>query len=166
MSNIRFLFILALFSAITFSCKKDTVAGDPVEIYVLQNYSMVPGKCMVNPFSAVLESDPTVKNEDIIEYSQLNYEFKLTGISFQKIKAFPDLTPFAVTVDKNVIYYGFYKKWTSSSSCDHSIIMSIKSLSDQTISMDLGYPFGMTGIDDQRNNAVLTDALRKQDKLR
>jgi hypothetical protein len=64
-----------------------------------------------------------------------------------------DKTSFALTVDKQVIYFDFFKPGISGASCDHSINMDIAWSTDQTIVLRLGYPGGLDGftIDDQRN---------------
>jgi len=161
----RYLFILILFF-IFYSCKKDATAGSSVELYILQSHTSISGKCQVDPASATLQTTATISNSDIIEYNRLNYEFKLNDIAFQKVKAFNDWTPFAVTVDKKVIYYGYFKPSLSSSSCENSITMDIASNTEKKIVMHLGYPGNMQGIDDQRNNELLLASLRKQGKLR
>ena len=78
-----------------------------------------------------------------------------------------DRTPFAITVDKQVIYYGLFKPSISSSSCDHSITMDVSWSSASKIVLRLGYPGQLPGvtIDDQRNNPILLASLEKQGKL-
>jgi hypothetical protein len=165
--SMRFLlFILALLFTIA-SCKKDSVAGVSVEMYLLKSYSLVPGKCQVDAGSATLQTIPFIKNEDIIEYSRINYTYKLTDTSFQKINTVWSGQAFAVTVDKQVIFYGIFKPSISSSSCEHSVTMDFNSQTDHTIILHLGYPNGSaSGTSDQRNNAKILNALRAQGKLR
>lgn len=76
--------------------------------------------------------------------------------------------PFAVTVDKQVIYYGFFKPIISSSSCDHSITMDLDWTSGNKITLKLGYPGQVQGvtIDDKRNDSKLIATLRQQGKLK
>jgi len=163
----RSLLIILTLASILVSCKKDTTSGNAVELYVLQNHTRVQGKCQIDPASVTLQGLPTIGNDDFIKYSRLNYEFTLNDNAYQKVKAFNDWTPFAVTVDGTVIYYGYFKPPISSSSCDNSITMDIPFSSEKKIGLHLGYPGGTgTGIDDQRNNELLLAALRKQGKLR
>jgi hypothetical protein len=166
MRSITFTLILVAFFL---SCKKDkTQAGKTVEIYLLKTFKTVAGKCQVDPSSSELKDIPTIKNDDILQYSQKDYQFKLTDDGFQKVQAFTDLTPFAVTVDKQVIYYGIFKQSISSSSCDNSIIMNSDLTTENKIDMRLGYPglFQGVTIDDQRNNSKLMATLRNQGKLK
>lgn len=164
----RPLYFILIMNMLFLSCKKDNVkAGRTVEIYLLKNYQVMAGKCQVDPSLSVLQDTATIKNQDILQYSKTEYQFKLTDIAIKKVKAFRDKTPFAVTVDKQVIYYGFFKPSISSSSCDNSITMDIAWASDNKISIKLGYPGQLQGvtIDDQRNNPNLITTLKNQGKL-
>ena len=161
------IFLAVLLSGL--SCKKSSYkpqGNGLVEIYGLESYHFVPNKCQVDPSSAVLKVIPVITNSQIISYSKGDYEFRLTNPGKEAAKAFKDIFVFAVTVNKEVIYYGIYKPFTSSSSCDHSITMNI-SYPNSNLSMRLGYPSPMPGItiDDQRNNPKLLAALEAQGKL-
>jgi hypothetical protein len=151
------------------SCEKDNLKGDGnVEIYLLKRSQLVTGKCQIDPLDSVLQDTAIIKNQDILEYSQSNYQFKLTDLAIQKVKTFQDFTAFAVTVDKRVIYYGFFKPSVSSSSCDHSITMDLDWTTGNKINLKLGYPGQLKDvtIDDERNNAKLVATLRNQGKLK
>ncbi len=165
----RTIFFILIMAACCFSCKKDTTnAGKTVEIYLLKTYQTVTGKCQIDPSASSLQDIATIKNDDIVVYSQTDHQFKLTDNAFQQVMAFGDFIPFAVTVNKVVIYYGIFKQYYSSSSCDNSIIMNIDLISENTIELNLGYPGLLQGvtIDDQRNNATLIATLESQGKLR
>ena len=162
------LFILTM-TAICLSCKTGNInTKETVEIYLLKTYKTVAAKCQIDTSFSVLQDTATIKNQDILEYSKTDYQFKLTDTAIQKVKAFRNKMPFAVTVDKQVIYYGFFKPSTSSSPCDHSITMDIDWTSGNKILLRLGYHGQTQGvtIDDQRNNPKLIAALKKQGKLR
>ena len=134
------------------SCKKEYVkGGEAVEVYLLKRSQLVTGRCQIDPLLSVLQDTAIIKNQDILEYSQSKYEFKLTE-----------------TVDKQVIYYGFFKPSVSSSSCDHSITMDLDWTSGNKINLRLGYPSLMQSvtIDDERNHSMLIATLRNQGKLK
>jgi hypothetical protein len=163
----RFLIVLLLFTGL--SCKKaadQKSGGGLVEIYALETFSLISQKCQVDPSMAVLQANPVISNNEIISYSPTDYLFKLTAQGKQDSEIFESFPGFAVTVNKEVIYYGIHKPFTSSSSCDHSITMYI-SFPSRNLVMNLGYPGPLPGItiDDQRNNAKLIDALNAQGKL-
>ncbi len=151
------------------SCNKgNTDAGQAVEISLFQTFHTVPGKCRVDSSKSVLQQNALIKNQDIVSYSHLSHQFTLTSFGMEKINALTDFTAFAVTVDKEVMYYGILKQFTSSSSCEHSIIMTVDVTANNKISMDLGYPGMLQGvpIDDQRNHAKLLATLASQGKLK
>ncbi len=156
-------------SILLFSCKKDNLtAGEPVEIYLLGSYGYVTGKCQVDAATATLQDEPIAGNSDIERYSQADHQFTISEDVIQHIRALGDGEAFAVTVDKKVIYYGFFKPSYSSSSCDNSITMNADFSADNKITVKLGYPGLIEGtvIEDERNNAILLAALKKQGKLR
>ena len=157
------LVIVAVFSA----CKKSTVQGDSVEIYLLKKFQPVPGKCQVDAATAVLQDSAIVLDSDIITYSKSDYRFTLKFAAMQKIEALSDGTPFAVTVDKQVIYYGIFKPNFSSSFCDQSITMAVDWLAGNSIVLSLSYPgpSSVTTINDRRNNPKLIAMLQHQGKL-
>ena len=164
----QLLFILTL-SILFVSCKKDNAnAEESVEIHLLKSYQTVAAKCQVDPSLSVLQDTATIKDQEILAYSKTEYKFKLTDPAIQKIKALNDRTPFAVTVNKQVIYYGFYKPSFSSSSCDQSITMDVAWTSGNEIYLKLGYPGQPQGvtIEDKRNDPILIATLKKQGKLR
>ena len=164
----RKIFFLVAIIISCLSCKKDkSQAGQIVEVYLLKTYQPVSGKCQVNPSTSVLGTTAIIKNEDILEYSQADHKFKLSTVAAGKVAAFTDFVPFAVAVDGKPVYYGIFKQYYSSSSCDNSIIMHLDFASSNKIVLNLGYPGDAIGaIDDQRNNPILIATLAKQGKLR
>ncbi|MBN8836384.1 MAG: hypothetical protein J0I09_03945 [Sphingobacteriia bacterium] len=165
----RLLLIIIAVCIVFLSCNKDNVkAGSTVEIYLLKSFQTLTGKCQIDASTASLQDTAIIRNQDILEYSQTNYQFKLTDTVIQKIKTFKDFTPFAVTVDKQVIYYGFFKPSISSSACFNSITMDLDWTSGNKINLKLGYPGQLQGvtIDDERNNPKLIITLGSQGKLK
>ena len=166
----RYLLVI-LGIAILISCEKEQTAagdGDPVEIYLLSKIELVSNRCEVNPSGSAINPTPIIGNDEILEYNKGDYRFKLTSQGIQKIKTLTDRQPFAVAVDKKVVYYGFFKPSISSSSCDYSITMDVAWGTNDQIMMRLGYPSLMQAvtIDDKRNDPTLLSALSKQNKLK
>ena len=160
------LAIISLLFLLFQHCKKDTtVPGDDVVFYRLKSYQLVPNKCQVDTLTAILADTALIGNDEIISYSKKTYQYKITASAINKLKALADGTPFAVTVDNKVIYYGINKPSYSSSTCFNSITLDYV-IPDNNIKINIGYPGPGTGIDDQRNNALLMATLRKQGKLR
>lgn len=140
-------------------------AGENVEFYLLKSYQIVKGKCQIDAAASIIQDTPIVKNQDIIEYSKSNYQFTLSENAAKEIKKLSDWTPFAVVVDKQVIYYGIVKPIYSSSSCAQSIKMN-NAVINNKITMYLGYAGADSSINDQRNNPKLLATLRRQGKLK
>lgn len=157
---------ILLLTAIFISCKKDKVEpGVSVEIYLLKSPLAIPSKCQVDASSAILQESPIVRNQDILAYSKTDHQFTISDDSLKKLRELPDNTPFAILVDKQVVYYGIVKPFYSSSSCTSSITMN-NFEGPNKISMNLGYAGADTNIDDQRNNPKLLATLKNQGKLR
>jgi len=160
----KLIYIILSISALLFACKKDR-QGKDVEIFLLKSFQLVPGKCEVDAATATLQADPLVPNSRILLYRQDDYQYFLDDLSYQSIKSLTPRTPFAVTVDKKVIFYGIYMPSIMSSTCGNSITMDILG-TEKKIHLRLGYPWPMGSIDDQRNNPEIITAFRRQGKLR
>jgi hypothetical protein len=124
----------------------------------------IPGKCQVDASSPILQETPIVRNQDILAYLKTDHQFTISEDSLKKLRELPDNTPFAILVDKQVVYYGIVKPFYSSSSCTSSITMN-NFEGPHKISMNLGYAGADINIDDQRNNPKLLATLRNQGKL-
>jgi len=160
---------LLVIIAVCISCNKGNTAGSKVEIYLLRDFGFVTGKCKVDPTVSSIQDVATIQNDDILEYERNTRRFKLSAEGILKVKnSLTDFTPFAVTVDRRIIYYGLFKSSYSSASCDHSITMQTDWEDSSKIRMQLGYPGSQQGIgiDDQRNNQLLIGTLQNQHKLR
>jgi hypothetical protein len=168
----RQIFFMLLTAALFFSCKKNgVVPGNSVEIYLLKTTAVVTGKCKIDGAASVLKDTAIIQNQDILEYSKKYFQLKLTDAAIERVRAFMHFsafTGFAVTVDKQVIYYGFFIPNISSSSCYQSITMDIDVTDPNKIDLKLGYPGTIEGetIEDLRNDPKLIAAFKSQGKLR
>jgi hypothetical protein len=165
----RLLLLLLTLPLLSASCKKtEANVGDKVEIYQLKTYRLLTSKCQVDATTAVLQDTAFVNDGAILAYSPNNHLFSLTPAAMQRVNALANFAAFAVTVDKQVVYYGFFISSYSSSSCAQSIVMGLDFENAGNVSMQLGYPGLMQGIpvDDQRNNAKLVATLRRQGKIK
>ncbi len=161
------LLIVFLFSACSKGGDKE-ITGDKVEIYLLKFSENIPGLCKINAVTALLSDTPFVKNEDILFYSRLAFEFTLTKDACDRVALLPARANFAMTVDKRVVYYGVNMPLYTSSICDNSITMHVSNKAAGRITMQLGYPWEgqQNFIKDERNSTIFINALSKQDKLR
>jgi hypothetical protein len=163
MKIVGLLSLLVLF--IGAGCKKESGTGGRIAIYQLKNFVKIPGKCMVDPATAELETDAIVANNEISSYVQSRYEYTIRDAASERLKNLGDNVPLAITVDDEVIFYFFNKPWYSSSTCFESITMD--ALKDNKMILNLGYPgTSMTSPEDLRNDGRLISSLRSQGKLR
>lgn len=165
----RYFLVFFALLLLNSSCNKDKVkAGDKVELYLLKTFQPVSGKCEVDSSQSTLQDTPLIGNDDILQYSRADYEYRLSLSALAKVKNLPGRTPFAITVDRKVIFYGFYMPPILSSTCFNSITMDLSWDQSNNMYMKLGYPGTLAGpgIDDQRNHDKLIATFLKQGKLR
>jgi hypothetical protein len=166
-SKLQLVVLLVCMAFVHAGCSKSsTGVGTKVEIYLFSTSRNELNKCKVDEANSIVRNEAFLQNDDFLQYDKTNYEFTITSSAAQKVSTLLDATPFALTVDKQIIFIGFYKPSISSSSCDHSITMDTY-LGINTITFRLGYPGPLPGItiNDQRNNALLLETLRAQGKL-
>ena len=104
----RLLLTLAC-SIFLIACKKDKAnTRKDVEFYLLESYQLVTGKCQVDPSTTRLQNSALVSNDDILWYDESDHEYRLKTSAVERINALQGRTPFAVTVDNQIIYLGIY----------------------------------------------------------
>ena len=131
---------------------------------MLQSSNNIGNRCEVDPSTAVLAYDPLIANDDVISYDRLKYKYVISQTAVNKIKQLGGRVPFAFTIDKEVIFYGYYMPNIMSSLCEESITMDI--VDNNKMELSLGYPFDNENIDDKRNDAKIISTLSKQGKIR
>ena len=162
---LRFISILIV-SIIFLSCKKDKAGTQKkIEFILLKSYQFLPGKCQVDASTVIHEDTPLVSNDEIITYSDKEHSYNLDATAIQKINTLPGRTPFALTIDKEIVFLAVYMPLIMSSTCDQSITM-YANVSQNKIFMNLGYPFASSTINDERNKPVLVATLQAQGKFR
>jgi hypothetical protein len=136
-----------------------------VEIYLLADFERVPDKCQIDNRTISL-GPALVSNDEIVAYHHRKYEFTILPSAVARFTEDVHFRGFAVTVDRNLVYTGFFRPSYSSSSCDHSVVID-PFIQDNKMRISLGYPSAdfYTG-DDPRNTSALIEALRAQGKLR
>lgn len=165
----RFLFLSFVVPFLLFSCQKTDLTDGEVEIYGLETFAWRgPGICAVDPNSAVLKSTPLATNDGIVSYDLSSYILEFQGVSAQNIRNLSPRSPFAVTVNREIIFIGVCMQMIMSSSCSESITLENLVHGPNRAQLNLGYPGPLAGvpIDDQRKNKTLLRALEKQGKLR
>ena len=151
-------------------CDKElTIYENDVEIYLLEEYELVKNKCKINDSTIILRNKELINNNDIEYYILSDHKFVLTNNGIEKLKNMSDGVPFCLTVDREIIYSGFFKPGYSSSSCWHSVTIDPLSYRDNEIHVRLGYPGTLDDEPiepDPRENEFLIGTFKKQGKLR
>ncbi|RYY24005.1 MAG: hypothetical protein EOO04_13600 [Chitinophagaceae bacterium] len=157
-------FCLILIFTVTACNKNSGKKGIGVEIYQLENYQMVAGKCQVEMNGFTFSENPIVSNEDIFSYDQRQHQFAVKPAAMERLRSLMDRDALAVFVDGEPLYYFINKPLYSSSTCVESITMSFSG-SNHFI-MGMGYPnYGTSSVQDLRNHISLLQSLRSQGKL-
>ncbi len=103
------------------------------------------------------------KNRNIISYNSKKFEFKVSAQALEKLNQYD---AFAVTVDRQIIYTGYF--WSSVSSRSVNwIVIDLLFTENNTLYVQMGYPGGMlsSSIPDNRNDSRILDVLRRDNKL-
>lgn len=165
------LYCLVLFS-LSVGCSTQTdcdclSAGEKVEFYLLKSYNTTPSSHFTI-VDAVIENEPFIEFKEIDSYDDATYEFTLKKSAIDRIKPLYEPKAFAVTVDREIIYTGYFRQSFLSSSCD-CIRIDPQSglLNNNKIWIELGYAPSRDLSDiDKRNDAVLLATLARAGKLR
>jgi hypothetical protein len=169
--TLRTCFLLLVATLTLFSnCRKpdDSSLHARVEIFGLQNFEWAgPGICAVHPSSVILESTPLAANDDIVSYNVSNHLFEFKEPAAQNIRNLSPRTPFALTLDGEILFIGVVMQNIMSSTCFESITMENLTYGPRHAKLELGYPGGINpSLEDKRIDAALLAALRSQGKLR
>jgi hypothetical protein len=146
-------------------------SGEKLEFYLLKSFNAVNGSSEIKSQSVVLEDFPLIYYEEIIGYDPSTCTFRISGAKITEIKnmMIPSAgIAFAVTIDKQIIYTGYFYTVISSIPCDWVVIMtnSVSSLSSE-IKVELGYPVENEKLKsiDPRNDKRILKLLSTENKL-
>lgn len=164
LSKILLLMLLLGFS----SCQQEdccpSPAGERVDIYLLDHYTLRP-YTHSEIDAGIPARDPFVYYEEIINYDPQRYAFSLNQAALARIRQITKPTAYTLLVDDRPIYMGFFWPSFMSASCDCLRIDPLAT-GDQ-LKIELGYasPRDLTHLD-HRNNELLLTTLQKDGKLR
>ena len=172
----RFLVLFLLFCCwIPSGCKKgnDTPeSGKKIEFYLLKSYAKVAGSDAIAASSMVLNDTALIKYGDILWYDTVNYTFKITDAPAKWLNDFQHNQShgkaFAVTVDKRILYTGYFWAGFSSASCNWIVVDPLNYSGKNELTVRIGYPGLMAGttIPDHRNDTELLEILQADKKLK
>ena len=163
----------ALFFAII-SCEKsddETQIGKKLEFYLLESHQTIDKTMRIDESTACLSNEVLISYDDIISYTSSEYCFKISEEIINELKGEKGLNyhtqAFAVTIDKEIIYTGYFWYAFSSRYCDWTTIDPILSECESGLTVNLAYPtndFSISGID-KRNDSRILRLLKKDGKL-
>ena len=161
------LVILAAITSTLASCEKQSESG--LEIYLLTDYQKKSQGAEIISGSEKLSENPVISYNDIILYDSADHYFQIAEAKAQelsRIKWGTQGTAFSLTVNKQIIYSGYFMPGYSSLGLDW---ISIDPLAyDSKIRVTLGYPVDWPQFQgpDPRNDARIINCLRKDNKLK
>lgn len=157
------------------SCKNDDTESNvqsKIEIYLLKSYKTASNSKAIRNDSIVLNDTALIRNSEILWYDQTNCTFKISDNKAKWLNDFQTNAThgraFAVTIDKIVIYTGYFWAGFSSSSVDWIVVDPLNYGGDNTLTVQLGYPGLMPhmAIPDLRNDKRIIDLLRSTNRLK
>ncbi len=150
------------------SCQQEdccpSPAGERVGIYLLEHYTLRP-YTFSEIDAGIPARAPFVSYEEIVSYDAQQYVFSLKQPALARIRQITEPTAYALLVDDQPIYMGFFWPSFMSASCD-CLRFDPLAAGDQ-LKVELGYasPRDLTHLD-HRNNELLLATLQKDGKLR
>ena len=117
--------IISLFIFLLAGCEKyhsPRQPGHGIEFYLIKDFQKVGTSAKIINNSVILSDSVIIYYDEIVSYNSDAYTFTLTESSADRLNDFKNNhihgTPFAVTVDKEVIYTGYFWCGFSSSMVD------------------------------------------------
>lgn len=165
---VLFLFVSIL---ITGCDKENTPSNTEVEFYLLTSFKTKNGTCKIIDSSVIMNNSALIKYDEIISYNMRNYSFEVSDRIADWLNDFENSRihgrAFALTIDKEIIYTGYFWAGFSSAGCDWIVIDPLNYSGKNKLTVRLGYPGLVVGdtIPDKRNNKRLLDVLRMDNKL-
>ena len=165
--------VLILFISMYFtSCEKDnTASNSKVEFYLLTSFKKKYDSFKIIDGSAIISDTALIKYDEIISYNKNKYSFKVSDRIVGWLNDFENNpihgTAFALTIDKEVIYTGYFWASFSSLMCDWIVIDPLNISGKNELTVKLGYPGLVVGdtIPDKRNDKRILDVLKMDNKL-
>lgn len=153
------------------SCHKNCESGQGdkrLDFYFLQDYKTKSQSDAIIPESVVLSNEKAISYEEILNYNPENHGFTLKRSTIERLNSEPSIhkRTFAVVIDGEIIYTGYFWALFSSSICEWTNIDYLDNGSN-VIYVKLGYPTDAYGINtiDERNNKRILDLLDCDGKL-
>ena len=166
--------IIVLIIILFAGCEKyqyERMPGRGLEFYLIKDFQREGSSAKIINSTVKLSDSVIIYYDEIISYNPDMYAFTVTERCAEKLNDFRNNhihgTPFAVTVDKEIIYTGYFWCGFSSSSVDWVTIDPLNYSGKNQLRVSLGYPGLFQGdyIPDNRNDYRILEILRGDGKL-
>jgi hypothetical protein len=149
------------------SCEKDSETG--LEVYLLTDFQKKSSSPEIISGSEKLSDNPLITYNEIVMYDSTEHEFELAPSKARELNNISwsvTGTAFALTINKSIIYSGYFIPGYSSLGLDWLVIDPLSV--DSKIRISLGYPGNWTqsGSRDPRNDYRIISYLQKDNKLK
>jgi len=173
MRTLTFIIVLYLFGTLV-SCEKEPNfqnAGKDVEIYLIDKYKVIEGTAQIIDSTVKLKDKALINYDQILSYNQSTHIFEISESAIDTINQDGGLKchfkAFAVTVDKNIIYTGYFWPSYASSIKQWFVIDPILNTESKGLKVQLAYPTdNFSGIyPDKRNDPRMINVFRRDGKI-
>ena len=152
------------------SCEKYdlNIEGD-VEIYLLDLFQSEIESLAILSDGLTLSTEPIIHYDEIVEYNSRTHNFSLTKSAAERIDG-EFGSAFALTVNQEIIYTGYFWSDLSSATVDWVVanLTSIQGLDKYEFRVQIGYPwlFEEWSIPDNRNDRRILSVFARDKKLK
>jgi hypothetical protein len=146
-------------------------SGYGIEFYLIRDFDKIGNTSKIIKSSVTITDSVIIYYDDILSYNDDTYTFTVTKEKADQLNDFKNNhihgTPFAVTVDKQIIYTGYFWCGFSSSMVDWVTIDPLNYSGKNKLKVTLGYPGLIQGdyIPDDRNDPRILEILRRDSKM-
>ena len=166
-----YLICLGLFLIVA-GCEDNKPApapGQSVDFFALEHYETDGNSCRIIDSTVSLSDSIIIPYADIISYDPDAHAFTINADVAEWLQGSENhtvhRTTFAVAVDGEVIYTGYFWAAYSSAICNWVTIDPLMISGDPTLKVKLGYPWDFDDVPDRRNDDRLLRTLRQDGKL-
>jgi hypothetical protein len=145
--------------------------GYGLEFYFINDFQKIGTSAKIINSTVHLSDSVIIYYDEILSYNSDTYTFTVTESCANKLNDFKNNhihgKSFAVTIDKELIYTGYFWCGFSSSMVDWVTIDPLNYSGKNQLPVSLGYPGLIQGdyIPDNRNDYRILDILRRDGKL-
>lgn len=121
----RFLRLLLISILLLSGCEKDDSNGRGLELYFLNNYETIENSNEIIAGTVIISNKPIIEYNDILFYDSSKYAFTISDSKreeLDKINWSVSGVAFSLTIDKEIIFSGYFWPGYSSVGCDWIVI--------------------------------------------